>query len=197
MKNNQVFQKINKSFLSLVAASSVFTGMLLVDNSKTLVTAETTKKQTADSDFFNKVTEQIKEAVVSDKIQDAINKKTESQNAATEENTVSGAGIFQSTLDSLNSLRAQRGLAPLTWDANLAGAAYSRAALTATSGIPANHYSTEGEVIAIGYGLGDDVIYAWLTDRNMNYGHFMWELNSSYTHVGFGLVDGVIVGHAY
>lgn len=105
------------------------------------------------------------------------------------------------TLNALNALRQANGLAPLQWDAGLAARATSRAAQTAASGILADHWHTGGEVIAIGFAAGNTVVNAWFNETNMTTatgsGHHDWEMNSGYTHVGFGYVNGVIVGEAY
>jgi uncharacterized protein YkwD len=104
-----------------------------------------------------------------------------------------------STFAALNSIRVAAGLAPLQWDAGLAAKATSRAAIVASSGIPADHWTMGGEVIAIGFGAGSSVVTAWYNETNMVGGpaHHNWEMNGSYTHVGFGYVNGVIVGEAY
>ncbi|AVH74876.1 CAP domain-containing protein [Weissella koreensis] len=104
------------------------------------------------------------------------------------------------TLAALNAMRASAGLSKLNWDSGLAAKAQGRAAIVAASGIPSDHFHTQGEVIAIGFGAGSTVVSAWYNETNMvgaANGHRNWEMNSSYTHVGFGYVNGVIVGEAY
>lgn len=105
------------------------------------------------------------------------------------------------TLAALNAMRKAAGLNELIWDSSLAATATSRAALTAASGVPSDHWSTSGEVISIGFAAGATVVSAWYNETNMTSstgtGHRDWEMNSSYTHVGFGYVNGVIVGEAY
>lgn len=105
------------------------------------------------------------------------------------------------TLAALNAMRKAAGLNELIWDSSLAATATSRAALTAASGIPSDHWSTSGEVISIGFAAGATVVSAWYNETNMTSstgtGHRDWEMNGSYTHVGFGYVNGVIVGEAY
>lgn len=104
------------------------------------------------------------------------------------------------TLAALNAMRASAGLSKLTWDSGLAAKAQGRAAVVAASGIPSDHFHTQGEVIAIGFGAGSTVVSAWYNETNMvgaANGHRNWEMNASYTHVGFGYVNGVIVGEAY
>lgn len=103
------------------------------------------------------------------------------------------------TLAALNSMRVSAGLPALSWDSSLAAKAQGRAAqVAALGGIPADHFRTSGEVIAIGWGAGSSVISAWYNETNMigGPGHRNWEMNASYTHVGFGYVNGVIVGEA-
>ncbi|MFL1695948.1 CAP domain-containing protein [Weissella kandleri] len=103
------------------------------------------------------------------------------------------------TLAALNSMRVSAGLPALSWDSSLAAKAQGRAAqVAALGGIPADHFKTSGEVIAIGWGAGSSVISAWYNETNMigGPGHRNWEMNASYTHVGFGYVNGVIVGEA-
>lgn len=104
------------------------------------------------------------------------------------------------TLAALNAMRVSAGLSKLNWDSSLAAKAQGRAAIVAASGIPSDHFHTQGEVIAIGFGAGSTVVSAWYNETNMvgaANGHRNWEMNSSYTHVGFGYVNGVIVGEAY
>lgn len=121
--------------------------------------------------------------------------------AANVNNTASTAvSSNDATLAALNAMRASAGLSKLTWDSGLAAKAQGRAAVVAASGIPSDHFHTAGEVIAIGFGAGSTVVSAWYNETNMvgaANGHRNWEMNASYTHVGFGYVNGVIVGEAY
>ncbi|MDR3241153.1 MAG: CAP domain-containing protein [Lactobacillaceae bacterium] len=122
---------------------------------------------------------------------------TQTTSAAT---TTAPVASNDATLAALNAMRASAGLPQLTWDANLAATAQGRAALVAASGIPADHFSKSTEVIAIGWAAGSSVISAWYNETNMigaANGHRNWEMNASFTHVGFAYVNGVIVGEAY
>lgn len=104
------------------------------------------------------------------------------------------------TFTALNELRAANGLAPLQWDADLAAQATARASLVnSTQSVPNDHWSTAGEVIAIGWNAGSDVNNAWFNEINMTGapGHRNWQMNANYTHVGFGHVGNSIVGLAY
>lgn len=105
----------------------------------------------------------------------------------------------QALVNSLNAKRASLGLSPVTLDANLAAQAQSRAQnAAANGGIPTNHFSTNGEVVAVGFSTGS-VIDAWFNETNMmtpngQPGHRMWVANSRASAVGFGIVGDVIVG---
>ncbi|MCM0583353.1 LysM peptidoglycan-binding domain-containing protein [Weissella diestrammenae] len=122
------------------------------------------------------------------------------QTTATASTNSTAVDSNDSTLAALNAMRANAGLPQLTWDASLAAKAQGRAALVAASGIPADHFRLSTEVIAIGWSAGSSVISAWYNETNMvgaANGHRNWEMNASFTHVGFGYVNGVIVGEAY
>ncbi|MDR3189866.1 MAG: LysM peptidoglycan-binding domain-containing protein [Lactobacillaceae bacterium] len=101
-------------------------------------------------------------------------------------------GDYAEALNALNALRAQHGLAPLTLDAGLGGTAQMRANMMAGSVDAAHWAQTYGhEVVAIQWGQGAGVINAWYVDDasvGMVGGpaHRNWELNASYTRVGFG-----------
>ncbi|CAM3153112.1 LysM peptidoglycan-binding domain-containing protein [Leuconostoc rapi] len=105
----------------------------------------------------------------------------------------------QALVNSLNAKRASLGLSPVTLDAGLSARAQSRAQnAAANGGIPTNHFSTNGEVVAVGFSTGS-VIDAWFNETNMmtpngQPGHRMWVANSRASAVGFGIVGGVIVG---
>ena len=100
-------------------------------------------------------------------------------------------------LNSLNALRASLGLRPVTLDAGLSAQAQSRAYnAVANGGLPTNHFRTNGEVVAIGFGF-NQVISAWYNETGMmtngTPGHRMWVTNPRATSVGFGVVGGTIV----
>ncbi|MGC6769448.1 coiled-coil domain-containing protein [Enterococcus sp. LJL51] len=115
-----------------------------------------------------------------------------------------GGGIVESgdaTFMALNAKRVANGLNPVSWDAGLAGTASARASLiSATGGIPSDHWSRGDEVIAMGFAPGAIVINAWYNEENMvsasGSGHRDWEMNPGMTRVGFGYYGGVIVGHS-
>mgnify|MGYP001782236771 FL=1 len=114
--------------------------------------------------------------------------------------TVSPASA-DATLNALNALRASAGLPQLVWDDGLAASATARAASMSQTGVDQAHYSgaVANEVVAAGFGAGQDVISAWFNETNMTgvpNGHHDWEMNGSFTRVGFGYVNGWIVGHA-
>ena len=106
----------------------------------------------------------------------------------------------QTLLNSLNAKRAALGLSQVTLDAGLTARAQARAAnAVANGGLPTNHFATNGEVVAIGWGLGQ-VIDAWYNETNMvtngTPGHRMWVANANATSVGFGIVGGTIVAES-
>lgn len=114
--------------------------------------------------------------------------------------TVSPASA-DATLNALNALRASAGLPQLVWDDGLAASATARAASMSQTGVDQAHYSgaVANEVVAAGFGAGQAVISAWFNETNMTgvpNGHHDWEMNGSFTRVGFGYVNGWIVGHA-
>lgn len=103
------------------------------------------------------------------------------------------------TFTALNELRIANGLTPLQWDDDLAAQATARASLVnSTQSVPNDHFSSTGEVIAIGWNAGADVNNAWFNEINMAGapGHRNWQMNASYTRVGFGHVGNSIVGIA-
>ncbi|MBZ6004033.1 LysM peptidoglycan-binding domain-containing protein [Leuconostoc gelidum subsp. aenigmaticum] len=107
----------------------------------------------------------------------------------------------QALVNSLNAKRASLGLAPVSLDAGLSARAQSRADnAAANGGIPTNHFSTNGEVVANGFSSGS-VIDAWFNETNMSTpngqpGHRMWVANARASSVGFGIVGGIIVGES-
>lgn len=106
-----------------------------------------------------------------------------------------------STFNALNALRQSQGLAPLTFDNDLAARAQARAQQMANlGGVASDHYSTAGEVVAIDYAPGTSVVNAWFNETNMmpvgTTGHRDWEMNAGYSRVGIAIVGNVIVGEA-
>lgn len=111
---------------------------------------------------------------------------------------VAASSTVQTLLNSMNAKRASLGLAPVTLNASLSAQAQSRANnAAANGGIPTNHFSTNGEVVANGF-APSAVIDAWYNETNMitngTPGHRMWVANARATEVGFGVVGGIIVG---
>jgi LysM repeat protein len=111
---------------------------------------------------------------------------------------VAASSTVQTLLNSMNAKRASLGLAPVTLNVSLSAQAQSRANnAAANGGIPTNHFSTNGEVVANGFSAGA-VIDAWYNETNMitngTPGHRMWVANARATEVGFGVVGGIIVG---
>lgn len=104
------------------------------------------------------------------------------------------------TFQALNALRTANGLNPVSWDAGLAAAATSRAAIMQNYQVPSDHWNRGDEVIAFMFAPGNSVIMAWYNETNMSSpsgtGHRDWEMNPNMTRVGFGYVGDVIVGHS-
>ena len=108
------------------------------------------------------------------------------------------SSAVQTILNSLNAKRAALGLAPVRLDAGLSARAQARAQNAFDrGGLPVNHFSTNGEVVAIGWSAGT-VINAWYNETNMmtngTPGHQMWVANARASAVGFGIVGNTIVG---
>ena len=108
------------------------------------------------------------------------------------------SSAVQTILNSLNAKRAALGLAPVRLDAGLSARAQARAQNAVNNGgLPVNHFSTNGEVVAIGWSAGT-VINAWYNETNMMIngtpGHQMWVTNARASAVGFGIVGNTIVG---
>lgn len=107
---------------------------------------------------------------------------------------------IQTLLNTLNAKRSALGLGPVSLDAGLSARAAARAAnAVANGGLPVNHFRTNGEVVAIGWGYGD-VVNAWYNETNMvtngTPGHRMWVANPRATSVGFGIVGDTIVAES-
>ena len=122
-----------------------------------------------------------------------------STNTATQ-TTLAASSDTQALVNSLNAKRASLGLAPVTLNASLSARAQARAENAADNGgIPTNHFSTSGEVVANGFSSGS-VIDAWYNETNMitngTPAHRMWVANARASSVGFGIVGGIIVGES-
>ncbi|WP_367301125.1 LysM peptidoglycan-binding domain-containing protein [Leuconostoc carnosum] len=126
--------------------------------------------------------------------------QVEQVSKATTTTVAPASSAAQTMLNSLNAKRASLGLGAVTLDAGLSARAQSRAVnAVANGGLPTNHFATNGEVVAIGWGAGD-VIDAWYNETNMitngTPGHRMWVANARATSVGFGIVGGTIVAES-
>ena len=131
-------------------------------------------------------------------VQEQVTAESQVQTEATVA-TVGSADM--STFNALNALRQSQGLAPLTFDNDLAARAQARAQQMANlGGVASDHYSTAGEVVAIDYAPGTSVVNAWFNETNMmpvgTTGHRDWEMNAGYSRVGIAIVGNVIVGEA-
>lgn len=131
-------------------------------------------------------------------VQEQVTAESQVQTEATVA-TVGSADM--STFNALNALRQSQGLAPLTFDNDLAARAQARAQQMANlGGVASDHYSTAGEVVAIDYVPGTSVVNAWFNETNMmpvgTTGHRDWEMNAGYSRVGIAIVGNVIVGEA-
>ncbi|WP_349583086.1 LysM peptidoglycan-binding domain-containing protein [Leuconostoc citreum] len=114
--------------------------------------------------------------------------------------TATPNSAIQTLLNTLNAKRSALGLGPVSLDAGLSARAAARAAnAVANGGLPVNHFRTNGEVVAIGWGYGD-VVNAWFNETNMvtngTPGHRMWVANPRATSVGFGIVGDTIVAES-
>ncbi len=125
------------------------------------------------------------------------------QTTTTTSTTASAAGTFSEALSTLNALRAQHGLSPVSYDASLAVTAQMRANMLKGTVDAAHWAQSYGyEVIAIQFGSGAAAINAWYNETNMQSasgtGHRDWELSASITKVGFGYdaATGTFVGEA-
>lgn len=121
-------------------------------------------------------------------------------NLSTAAATPVASSAAQTIVNVLNAKRAALGLAPVRLDAGLSARAEARAVDAARNGgLPTNHFSTNGEVVANGFGVSD-VINAWYNETNMTTlgtpGHRMWVANSRASAVGFGIVGNIIVGES-
>ncbi|GHC18320.1 LysM peptidoglycan-binding domain-containing protein [Leuconostoc lactis] len=119
-------------------------------------------------------------------------------NVSTQAAAPVASSAVQTILNSLNAKRAALGLAPVRLDAGLSARAQARAYNAVNNGgLPSNHFSTNGEVVAIGWSAGT-VINAWYNETNMmtngTPGHQMWVANARASAVGFGIVGNTIVG---
>ncbi|MBU7451229.1 LysM peptidoglycan-binding domain-containing protein [Leuconostoc citreum] len=121
--------------------------------------------------------------------------------ATTQQAAPAASSDVETLVNAMNARRAALGLAPVRLDAGLSARAQGRAQdAAANGGIPTNHFSTNGEVVANGFSTGS-VIDAWYNETNMmtpngQPGHRMWVANSRASAVGFGIVGGVIVGES-
>ncbi|GAO99249.1 CAP domain-containing protein [Fructobacillus ficulneus] len=109
-------------------------------------------------------------------------------------------GSVQTIVNAMNAKRAAAGLAPVSYDANLAATAVARAQnAVANGGLPTGHFQQVAgpEVVAIDWSPSQ-VVDAWYNETGMVAApaHRNWLMNASFTRVGFGIVNGTIVGIA-
>ncbi|MDI6667983.1 LysM peptidoglycan-binding domain-containing protein [Leuconostoc falkenbergense] len=128
------------------------------------------------------------------------NTSSTTNNTSNQNVTPAANSQVQALLNSLNAKRASLGLNAVSLDAGLTARAQARALnAVANGGLPVNHFSTNGEVVAIGWGI-NQVIDAWYNETNMitngTPGHRMWVANARATSVGFGIVGGTIVAES-
>ena len=103
----------------------------------------------------------------------------------------SSNSFVNSLLASVNAYRAANGLPAVSYSASLSAKAQSRAVNAANNGgLPTNHFSTNGEVVAYGWSSAASVVSAWYHETNMvgGNGHYKWIVNPSASAVGFGVV---------
>lgn len=110
------------------------------------------------------------------------------------------SGSVQTIINAMNAKRAAAGLAPVSYDVSLAARAQSRAEnAVANGGLPTGHMQQVAgpEVVAIDW-APSQVVDAWYNETGMIAApaHRNWLMNASFTKVGFGIVDGTIVGIA-
>lgn len=110
------------------------------------------------------------------------------------------SGSVQTIINAMNAKRAAAGLAPVQYDAALSAKATARAQnAVANGGLPTGHMQQVAgpEVVAIDW-APSQVVDAWYNETGMIAApaHRNWLMNASFTKVGFGIVDGTIVGLA-
>ncbi|HEY4399019.1 MAG TPA: LysM peptidoglycan-binding domain-containing protein [Lactobacillaceae bacterium] len=105
--------------------------------------------------------------------------------------TSSSSSFVNSLLASVNAYRAANGLPAVSYSASLSAKAQARAVNAANNGgLPTNHFSTNGEVVAYGWSSAASVVSAWYHETNMvgGNGHYKWIVNPNASAVGFGVV---------
>lgn len=197
------------SYAASVAQSQADAASMAAAESQATVASEAAAQQTASAALAAASSAAVAAQVAAEQassqqqaavstVQAQVTAESQVQNEATVA-TVGSADM--STFDALNALRQSHGLAPLTFDNDLAARAQARAQQMANlGGVASDHYSTAGEVVAIDYAPGTSVVNAWFNETNMmpvgTTGHRDWEMNAGYSRVGIAIVGNVIVGEA-
>lgn len=192
------------SYAASVAQSQADAASMAAAESQATVASEAAAQQTASAALAAASSAAVaaeqasSQQAAASTVQEQVTAESQVQTEATVA-TVGSADM--STFNALNALRQSQGLAPLTFDNNLAARAQARAQQMANlGGVASDHYSTAGEVVAIDYAPGTSVVNAWFNETNMmpvgTTGHRDWEMNAGYSRVGIAIVGNVIVGEA-
>lgn len=196
------------SYAASVAQSQADAASMAAAESQATVASEAAAQQTASAALAAASSAAVAAQVAAEQassqqaaastVQEQVTAESQVQTEATV-TTVGSADM--STFNALNALRQSQGLAPLTFDNDLAARAQARAQQMANlGGVASDHYSTAGEVVAIDYAPGTSVVNAWFNETNMmpvgTTGHRDWEMNAGYSRVGIAIVGNVIVGEA-
>lgn len=196
------------SYAASVAQSQADAASMAAAESQATVASEAAAQQTASAALAAASSAAVAAQVAAEQassqqaaastVQEQVTAESQVQTEATVA-TVGSADM--STFNALNALRQSQGLAPLTFDNDLAARAQARAQQMANlGGVASDHYSTAGEVVAIDYAPGTSVVNAWFNETNMmpvgTTGHRDWEMNAGYSRVGIAIVGNVIVGEA-
>ena len=196
------------SYAASVAQSQADAASMAAAESQATVASEAAAQQTASAALAAASSAAVAAQVAAEQassqqaaastVQEQVTAESQVQTEATV-TTVGSADM--STFNALNALRQSQGLAPLTFDNDLAARAQARAQQMANlGGVASDHYSTAGEVVAIDYAPGTSVVKAWFNETNMmpvgTTGHRDWEMNAGYSRVGIAIVGNVIVGEA-
>lgn len=196
------------SYAASVAQSQADAASMAAAESQATVASEASAQQTASAALAAASSAAVAAQVAAEQassqqaaastVQEQVTAESQVQTEATV-TTVGSADM--STFNALNALRQSQGLAPLTFDNDLAARAQARAQQMANlGGVASDHYSTAGEVVAIDYAPGTSVVNAWFNETNMmpvgTTGHRDWEMNAGYSRVGIAIVGNVIVGEA-
>lgn len=196
------------SYAASVAQSQADAASMAVAESQATVASEAAAQQTASATLAAASSAAVAAQVAAEQASSqqaaasTVQEQVTAESQVQTEATVTTVGSTDmSTFNALNALRQSQGLAPLTFDNDLAARAQARAQQMANlGGVASDHYSTAGEVVAIDYAPGTSVVNAWFNETNMmpvgTTGHRDWEMNAGYSRVGIAIVGNVIVGEA-